>query len=184
MLNKIKIFGWRACQNILPTRDNLARRKIIEDDKCLLCTRCVESRIHVLWECGVEQDIWVGSLVKLQRYTLGQHDVVQLFQELLSRLHTTEFELFLVQAWLIWNQRIVMNHRRKLKDPKWLNKRAADYLDDFRQAQDLLQILETNMGTRVWQPPPNSMFELELCCCYFSRLKLLRCGCNGPQQEG
>lgn len=133
---------------------------------------------------GVEQDIWVGSLVKLQRYTLGQHDVVQLFQELLSRLHTTEFELFLVQAWLIWNQRIVMNHRRKLKDPKWLNKRAADYLDDFRQAQDLLQILETNMGTRVWQPPPNSMFELELCCCYFSRLKLLRCGCNGPQQEG
>ena len=32
--NKIKLFGWRACLDILPTRVNLARRKILEDDKC------------------------------------------------------------------------------------------------------------------------------------------------------
>ena len=32
----------------------------------------------------------------MQKYILEQHDVVQLFQELLSRLPTTEFELFLV----------------------------------------------------------------------------------------
>lgn len=32
--NKIKIFGRRACLDILPTRENLARRRIIEDDKC------------------------------------------------------------------------------------------------------------------------------------------------------
>ena len=36
--NKIKIFGWKACQNILPTHNNLVRRKIIEDDTCPLCT--------------------------------------------------------------------------------------------------------------------------------------------------
>ena len=28
--NKIKVFGWRACQNILPTSENLARRHIVE----------------------------------------------------------------------------------------------------------------------------------------------------------
>ena len=55
----------------------------------------------MLWECGVAQDIWADISVKLQKYILEQHDEVQLFQELLSRLPTTKFELFLVQAWLI-----------------------------------------------------------------------------------
>ena len=35
--NKIKIFSWRACQNILPTRENLMRRKIIKDSLCEFC---------------------------------------------------------------------------------------------------------------------------------------------------
>lgn len=28
--NKIKVFGWRACHNILPTRANLAQKRIIQ----------------------------------------------------------------------------------------------------------------------------------------------------------
>ena len=42
----------------------------------------------------------------------------------------------------------------------WLNKRAADYLDEFWQAQDLLQTPMINTGSQVWQPPPRSMFKL------------------------
>ena len=29
ILNKIKIFSWRACLNILPTQDNLIRRRVL-----------------------------------------------------------------------------------------------------------------------------------------------------------
>ena len=46
--NKIKLFGWRACLDILPTRVNLARRKILEDDKCEVCLLAKESGYHVL----------------------------------------------------------------------------------------------------------------------------------------
>ena len=35
--NKIRVFGWRACLDILPTQANLARRKILADDKCGVC---------------------------------------------------------------------------------------------------------------------------------------------------
>ena len=101
--SKIKLFAWRACQNILPTCVNLARRKIIEDDLCELCKRAPENGIHVLWECGVARGIWAGSLVKLQKFTQGQGDVLQLLAELLQRLSTEEFEVFLLVSWLIWN---------------------------------------------------------------------------------
>ena len=46
--NKIKIFGWRACNDILPTKCNLVKRKIIIDDKFHICTREAESAFHVL----------------------------------------------------------------------------------------------------------------------------------------
>lgn len=45
---KIKTFGWRACDGILPTWFTLAKRKIIGDNVCLICTQCLETEIHVL----------------------------------------------------------------------------------------------------------------------------------------
>ena len=63
--NKIKVFGWRACNDILPTRVNLSRRRIIIDEKCPICIRELESTIHDIWECAAVQDIWAGSIWKL-----------------------------------------------------------------------------------------------------------------------
>ena len=50
--NKVKVFVWRACHEILPTVANLTIRKVIHDDKCLICTRKLESTIHALWDCA------------------------------------------------------------------------------------------------------------------------------------
>jgi len=55
--NKLKVFGWRVCHDILPTRENLARKTIIEDQTYELCTRGAEFALHVLWECSVAQDV-------------------------------------------------------------------------------------------------------------------------------
>ena len=65
--NKIKIFGWRACNDILLTWINLVKRRIINEDKCPICTREVETAIHVLWGYAAVIDVWVGSIPKLQK---------------------------------------------------------------------------------------------------------------------
>ena len=59
----------------------------------------LESGLHVLWECGIAQDVWAGSFIRLQKGIQGLEDVIQLFEDLRNRLSTNEFELFLVQAW-------------------------------------------------------------------------------------
>ena len=46
--NKIKVFGGRACQEILPTRVNPAKRRIISDNMCHCYRRCPETGVHVL----------------------------------------------------------------------------------------------------------------------------------------
>ncbi|XP_030924761.1 uncharacterized protein LOC115951750 [Quercus lobata] len=127
-----------------------------------------------LWNLHVPtkiKDVWAGSQVRLQKHTRDQGDTLQLFESLLERLPVTEFELFLVQAWLIWNQRNTIVYGGKLKDPNWLNKRAVEFLQEFQQAQDKLDIPATQPSVTVWQPPPTSVFKLNFDAAVFAELK-------------
>ena len=94
--NKLKIFGWRVCHDILPTRENLARKTIIKDRTCQLCTRGDESALHVLWECSVAQDVWAGSIRKLQKGTCEVREIRQLVEMMIHKLNLEEIELFFV----------------------------------------------------------------------------------------
>ena len=129
--NKIKVFGWRACHDILPTRRNLKKKRVLADESCPFCGLFQESTIHVLWECTTAQDIWHGSVRALQKYGTGQPDFVALLEYLLHRIDKIEVELMLVQACLIWNQRNRVVHGGKFLEPGWLNKRAAELLEEF-----------------------------------------------------
>ena len=170
MPKKIKVFGWRACQNILPTRANLRRRKVMDEDVCMLCSREAETGVHALWDCAVARDVWAGSLVRLQKWSVGQPDVLQLFQELMIRLTTDEFELFLVQSWLIWSQRNTVVHGGKMKDPRWLNKRAWDYLNEFQQSQDQLNPQLQRSTTNTWVAPTDPVYKLNFDAAIFKEL--------------
>ncbi len=47
-----QLFLWRACQNILPTKQKLFRRKVVEDPLCPMCRQMEEQVGHVLWSCA------------------------------------------------------------------------------------------------------------------------------------
>ena len=72
--NKMKVFAWRACHEILPTRVKLAKRNIIRENLCLCCQRVPETVIHSLWECPAAQDVWAGSSTMMQKCTTNFHD--------------------------------------------------------------------------------------------------------------
>ena len=69
----MKVFAWRACHEILPTRVNLAKRNIIGENLCLCCQRAPETVIHAIWECPVAQDVWAGSSIMMQKCTTNFH---------------------------------------------------------------------------------------------------------------
>lgn len=116
--------------------------------------------MHVLWECPAAQDIWAGSRIKLQKCHLGQPDMLQLFLYLLDRLDMEDVELFLVQAWAVLNQRNSVVHGGLLKDPGWLNRRAAEYLEEYKQAQVHFTISPSLAEGNVWRPPSQSLFKM------------------------
>ena len=58
------------------------RKHVVEDNNCELCKRTSETALHLLWECSVAQDVWVGSMRKLHKGTGGQLDFLHLVEEL------------------------------------------------------------------------------------------------------
>ena len=87
--------------------------------------------------------MWAGCAIRLQKCTTDFPDNMALFEYDLDRFSAAEMEAFLVQAWFIWNQRNAIIHGGQMRDPKWLNQRALEYLDEYRNVQTQINIPHT-----------------------------------------
>jgi hypothetical protein len=77
-----KLFLWRACNKILPTKDNLKKRKVLEDDTCIFCCEATETTHHILWDCPSSQDVWCVSCSRLQKRISGGDDFCEMLEVL------------------------------------------------------------------------------------------------------
>ena len=101
--NKVKNLLWRACRGVMPTKEALVRRTIIEDPLCDGCHETHETPLHAIWLCKELDTIWERSAhCQVCRETNFLN-----FKELLSWIltQTSKVELFAMIAWGIWNQR-------------------------------------------------------------------------------
>ncbi|XP_075636776.1 uncharacterized protein LOC142609015 [Castanea sativa] len=155
----------------------LARRTQFHGDRVEASSGCafdreLEITTHALWECAVVQDIWAGSILKLQKGCSVFSDTLQLMEFLVDILTVEELELFWVQAWIIWNKRNCVVHGGQLKDPKCLNKRVEDFIQEFQQAQAQLTVSRIEqLSSKLWQPPPHDVYKLNFDAAVFSRLE-------------
>ena len=67
---KVKHFLWQACSEALPTKHNLYKKKIINNQLCNFCERAVETTSHVLWACPYANGMWskMGENCRSVRY--------------------------------------------------------------------------------------------------------------------
>ena len=72
----------------------------------------------------------------------------------------------------------------KLKDPRWLNKRAKEFLEDFHHALGQLRIPVIRPGDNVWHPPPESAFKLNFDAVIFLELNCSRVGAMIRNERG
>jgi hypothetical protein len=60
--NVVKKIIWKACNEVLPTRQNLFRRKVIEMNICPCFEAEEKDALHALWSCPAARDIWGCSV--------------------------------------------------------------------------------------------------------------------------
>ncbi|XXG85571.1 hypothetical protein AAC387_Pa11g0623 [Persea americana] len=60
---KVKNLIWRAAMNVLPTADNLIRRRVEVIPTCSLCNAYNETITHALVDCDFAKSCWISSSI-------------------------------------------------------------------------------------------------------------------------
>lgn len=68
--NSTKVFIWRACKNIWPTKTKLFHTKIVDNALCPICFQCPETISHILWECISARDVWSRTCKRNSKISL------------------------------------------------------------------------------------------------------------------
>jgi hypothetical protein len=146
----IILFLWRASNDILPTKHNLFRRKVVADPLCPMCACVSETSAHVLWECDAARAIWSLCGGPIQKSSLMVDNFFGIFCYLCNRLEDSDLELFAMLAHKIWIRRNRLVFDGVVLPPNCLLKGAIEDLEEFRNSfGDVLTPM-----TGVVAPPP------------------------------
>jgi hypothetical protein len=133
--NAVKMFMWRACHDLLPTKQNLLLQGVISDDLCPFCLQEVETVKYILWSCPSTQDVWRCGPKKLKKKcTAGGLTFTHIFEELIGCCEIMELELIAVMARKIWFWRNIVIHGVEFIHPQHITREASLSLDEFREA--------------------------------------------------
>jgi hypothetical protein len=110
--SKVKIFGWRAACDNLPTKKNKFRRTLETDSTCSICGRVEENSHHAIVDC---------SKPRALRYAMrsywdlpGEYDFLysgpDWLQALLTKCNLKQRDRVLLLLWRSWHLRCNITH--------------------------------------------------------------------------
>ncbi|KAG6632093.1 hypothetical protein I3843_13G119000 [Carya illinoinensis] len=162
-MGKVKQFLWKSVSNLLPTKENLFKKKILDSPLCPVCNVENETLLHGLWECPAVRDVWGERDSPVSKWGNIFDNFADLWADLCCRLEVRNHDLVAVVCYRIWqrmNNLIFRNNfyglkaliRTEISDIEDLSTAQEDYL--ARQGPEMHQAVETR-----WQPPPSTWLK-------------------------
>lgn len=96
--NAMQVLMWRACKNVLPTKVNLIKRKVVNDILCPICGTYVNTMGHILWSYLAARDAWSMYGRRLQKSSVEKEKFIHIVEELEDILDDDDFALLVVVA--------------------------------------------------------------------------------------
>lgn len=158
--SKVRNFGWKVCQNILPTKVNLFHRKIIEDATYKACGLYPESTMHALCQCNMAKEVWKqGNLLHLVEEREEFADL--LWKIGLAPNTDSNILAVLIIAWGIWKNRNEVQHGGRLKIADALYASTIRLWEEYNAAQEL-PFKQGEEATPLigWIPPPRGRYNV------------------------
>ncbi|XP_042962747.1 uncharacterized protein LOC122297026 [Carya illinoinensis] len=186
---KVRMFIWRSLSNILPTKDKLYKRKIVDSNLCLICTREVETSLHTLWACPAAKDVWGGDNSKLKKWNSSFSDFQQRWEEMTARLNKEDLQMVAVLCYHLWGRRNVYIFQDQFKSPETITAMAQADIAMLREInQQSRNRLEgrttTTTSNKSWQPPEWPFLKVNFDATYDKILNRMGLGIIMRDSEG
>lgn len=148
---KIKVFMWKACSNILPTCTKLFDRKIGSNFSCSVCGEEAETRDHLFMECLIATNVWRTFPSFFSSLQAGM-SFVDWVEEILTKFSHPEIEIFCTIAWFIWRHRNEMWTNTGPREASQILMKATQYAMEFLEAVSEAHPSPNALSIR-WVPP-------------------------------
>ncbi|GKU89382.1 hypothetical protein SLEP1_g3524 [Rubroshorea leprosula] len=183
---RIKVFLWSAYRDILPTKENLRKRRVDIDNYCPVCGEMAETGVHVLKDCQFARAVWLGSQLNLRVADMQVDSFAEFFDTVALTVDQRKLALFGVVCWSLWNNRNDILWESKRQQPQHVCEMAVRFLQEYGEA------VRHKCGTRggprrgeiKWEPPDESHFKVNVDGALFQNSKEFGVGavvrdCNG-----
>ncbi|XP_030950071.1 uncharacterized protein LOC115973978 [Quercus lobata] len=169
--NKVKHFTWKACRNILATKENLWRRKVTQEGMCEECGDTIESASHLFWFCKQAQAVWSHSKLVLP-FTISQSwEFIDVMGQLLKwkDVYLDIMERAMMICWGIWRNRNEVKHGGKRKTGVAVIK-CSHYSLEFQTANEVRSKQEALTREVVrWTAPKHGQYKVNCDAAVFTR---------------
>ncbi|XP_040988986.1 uncharacterized protein LOC121236609 [Juglans microcarpa x Juglans regia] len=160
---KVRIFMWKARNNLLATRSNLFLKKIVENPLCRICLQDEEIMMHVLWHCSAANDVWVVAHKPIQKWRVNEDDLLNLWEDLTGKLSKCELEEASVIIKGLWIRINVFIFENKFLSLSSVIKLAKENLEELLSTEDGA-VESGNPSSRVdmlqkWKAPIENCFK-------------------------
>ena len=157
---KIKIFVWKAARNLLPTIENMWRRKILQEPTCQICKVKRKDVFHALMECRLARKIWKCTNLEAEVKGVMREDIMQRIKSTWNKIKID----YVVTIWQVaWHARNKFLFKGKKLDP--VVSMAKAIMDVYRTMQfqnQEGQISTEDLEMQRWNPPPSNKLKAML----------------------
>lgn len=158
---KVRMFLWRTCSNILPTKIELYRRHVAGNPFCERCGEKAESIAHSLFECPGFRELW-----NEEPFKIGSIDTQCSMWAILEVLRRSlSAELFLdamVLCWKLWEIRNNELHGSLDDSPGDSVAWASDFRAIYLAAQLGDAVERDNIVAVQWRPPDPGTIKINV----------------------
>ena len=104
---KVRHFAWRACKDILPTKENLVRRKVLAVGTCKMCQSGLETSGHLFWECEWVHEAWAMLKIFPIQSNIQFHSFMDMlwYGVFVVEWDALQVERMVIVAWALWTSR-------------------------------------------------------------------------------
>ena len=177
VLNKIKHFAWRACRDILATKENLWKRRITKDNICESCGKEPESACHIFWLCDSAKEMWSSSKLILPIEINPSWKFIDVLWKLQKWLDTCAKERTVTLCWGIWKYRNERRHGGVRRNGLAVVRSSLRLLDKFQVANENPQSLRTaHTQEAKWCPPQPRSYKVNVDGAVFTKRKQVGIG--------
>jgi hypothetical protein len=162
---KVKLFIWKACQNIIPTQTKLFEKGITHSYSCLWCEDEPETSDHVLWGCEFAQKVWNSCPVPIGIHQRSLKLFTDVIGSFISDLQTPVIEIAFTTAWALWKARNETVWEAKVPGVDAICQEAVALASDFLEAKSKVMVTTGGLGGPFrWQRPPADVWKLNMAC--------------------